>query len=77
MATVNIHQMGGMIRHTIHDKGIFFKITERKGKVFCSESLQITLQMQAKKVQLQDVDEIISIHENLTKPGLTWTQSNM
>lgn len=33
--------------------------------------------MQAKEVQLQDVDKIISIHENLTKPGLMWTQSNM
>lgn len=77
MATVNIHQTGGMIQHTIQGKGIFFKITERKGKVFSSESLKITLQMQAKEVQLQDVDEIISIHENLRKPGLMWTQSNM
>ena len=33
--------------------------------------------MQAKKVQLQDMDEIISLHENLTKPRLMWAQSNM
>lgn len=77
MATVKIHQMGGLIQHTKQGKGISFKITEQKGKVFSSQSLKITLLTQAKKVQLQDVNEIISTRENLIKPGLMWIQSNM
>jgi hypothetical protein len=39
MATVKIHQMGGLIQHKTQGKGIFLKITERKGKVFSSKSL--------------------------------------
>jgi hypothetical protein len=39
MATVKIYQKGKLIWHTRKGKGIFFKITKQKGKVFSSESL--------------------------------------